>query len=239
MSGTNSIAFNGDSPVMSGTWINRRTGDSFTVRDSFFEDGQYVVTTTDNRRLNYGQLMDYEQTDPKSLAEFKAEQSSIKKDSSKSSLPKEVADMLASEDSAGHVNEDIILPDDLALISGSPIAPPPAAEKPAGNIYKEADPISSNYMIIDKALKKTDLPEVRCEMKWTSYPSREIEMLKDVMDIPADEIADYYISKLDLHEIKRSLEEAIRKTLSPPAPEKEDMKERMARVRAAKKNKKD
>ena len=32
------LIFNGEGPVMEGTWYNPNTGDAFTVRDSFFED---------------------------------------------------------------------------------------------------------------------------------------------------------------------------------------------------------
>ena len=42
------MMFGGEGPVMQGTWYNPNTGDAFTVRDSFFEDNQYVVTTTDD-----------------------------------------------------------------------------------------------------------------------------------------------------------------------------------------------
>ena len=40
------MMFGGEGPVMQGTWYNPTTGDAFTVRDSFFEDNQYVITTT-------------------------------------------------------------------------------------------------------------------------------------------------------------------------------------------------
>ena len=41
------LTFGSEGPMMEGTWYNTRTGDSFTVRDSFFEDNQFVITTTD------------------------------------------------------------------------------------------------------------------------------------------------------------------------------------------------
>ena len=31
-------------------------------------------------------------------------------------------------------------------------------------------------------------------MKWTKFPDREIEMLVDIMDIPLEEVSDYYMS---------------------------------------------
>ena len=34
-------------PMMSGTWVNPQTGHEFTVRDCFFQDGNFMVQTTD------------------------------------------------------------------------------------------------------------------------------------------------------------------------------------------------
>ena len=50
------INFNMEGPIMDGTWYNPNTGDSFTVRDSFFEDNQFMVSTMDGRVLNYNQI---------------------------------------------------------------------------------------------------------------------------------------------------------------------------------------
>ena len=55
----NNISFNGEGPVMSGTWYNPKTGDSFTVEDSYFQDNQYLVKTTDGRMLDYNFIQNY------------------------------------------------------------------------------------------------------------------------------------------------------------------------------------
>ena len=67
------IVFDTQGPVMSGTWYNPKTGDSFTVRDSFFQDNQFVVTTTDGRMLSYNQIQHYVQSD-KPIAPQKPQQ---------------------------------------------------------------------------------------------------------------------------------------------------------------------
>ena len=38
----NNLMFTGDGPLMTGHWHNYKTGDSFTVADTFFQDNQYV-----------------------------------------------------------------------------------------------------------------------------------------------------------------------------------------------------
>ena len=55
----NNLTFGMEGPIMDGTWYNTQTGDSFTVRNSFFEDNQYIVQTTDGRILRYDQIQNY------------------------------------------------------------------------------------------------------------------------------------------------------------------------------------
>jgi hypothetical protein len=52
--------------MMSGTWTNPRTGDSFTVKDCLIEDNAgAVIYTTDGRRLSMDMISDYIQSDVK------------------------------------------------------------------------------------------------------------------------------------------------------------------------------
>ena len=57
------ISFNLDGPIMTGTWYNPKTGDKFTVRDTYFEDNNYMVITTDGRRMDYNMIQNYVKSD--------------------------------------------------------------------------------------------------------------------------------------------------------------------------------
>lgn len=61
----NNVTFNMDGPTITGHWYNTKTGDSFTVRDSFFEDNQLIIQATDGRVFGYEQLQDYIQSKEK------------------------------------------------------------------------------------------------------------------------------------------------------------------------------
>ena len=70
------LMFTGDTPLMSGHWHNYKTGDSFTVADSFFQDNQYLIKTTDGRMLDASRIGDYIQTPtaiPKEMMESQQE----------------------------------------------------------------------------------------------------------------------------------------------------------------------
>jgi hypothetical protein len=64
------ISFSIDGPVMTGTWYNPKNGDSFTVRDTYFEDNQYMVITTDGRRMDYNMIQNYIKSGMNKVAAF-------------------------------------------------------------------------------------------------------------------------------------------------------------------------
>jgi hypothetical protein len=180
------MTFGTEGPVMSGTWYHPTNGDKFTVADTFFEDNQLLVRTTDGRLLNYNIIQNYIQ---QSSADTSTQISS-----ERPQLPREVMDLVE-----------------------------PVQDKlyePIGNLYSntqesvaiESKP--SNQPIVDKALSKTEIPELKIELVWTKYPEREIEMLKDIMDIPVDEIIQWYINKFDLNNIRQQISDSINKTLN-------------------------
>lgn len=200
------MMFGGEGPVMQGTWYNPTTGDAFTVRDSFFEDNQYVVTTTDGRYLRYDQIQNYIQSDMK-LEDLKQ----LKKDNTvkEEALPAEVSNLIAGDD----VN-DMLLPEDAALINkpvnrdlGNIYATPTQQKQPAG--YTTQPVQNMNNAIIEKALKNTAKPNFSINVKWDNYPSKEIEMLKDIMDIPVTEIVDWYLDNIQLDEFVMAFKAAI------------------------------
>lgn len=206
------MMFGGEGPVMQGTWYNPKTGDAFTVRDSFFEDNQYVVTTTDGRYLRYDQIQSYIQTEMKldELKQIKSE-NVIKQDEQ---LPAEVSELISTNDE--YSNDSMMLEEDIALINNThtPVK--------LGNIYEplttqQKQPVgyttqpmqNMNTAIIEKALKNTVKPDFSINVKWTDYPVKEIEMLKDIMDIPVDEIVEWYLNNIQLEDFIMAFKNAI------------------------------
>ena len=201
------MMFGGEGPVMQGTWYNPHTGDAFTVRDSFFEDNQYVVTTTDGRYFRYDQLQNYIQSDMKleDLKKMKIENKQEEK------LPSEVSNLID-----GDNYSNMMLPEDQAILNQS---------KPLGNInnvnsnntqVKLESPINTNMnsTIIEKALKNTVKPNFSINIEWPNYPSKEIEMLNDIMEIPSDEIVEWYLNNIQLNDFIMSFKNAIDNKIS-------------------------
>lgn len=207
------MMFGGDGPVMQGTWYNPTTGDAFTVRDSFFEDNQYVITTTDGRYLRYDQIQNYIQSDMKldDLKQLKKE-NTVKEEA----LPAEVSNLIETDEDiyfGGNVN-DMLLPEDAALLNkpvnrdlGNIYATPTQQKQPTGYIIQPVQ--NMNAAIIEKALKNANKPNFSINVKWDNYPSKEIEMLKDIMEIPVTEIVDWYLDNIQLDEFIMAFKAAI------------------------------
>lgn len=199
------MTFGTEGPMMSGTWYNPKNGDAFVVRDSFFEDNQYIVSTTDGRYLRYEQLQNYIQTDMKieDLKKRKAE-NQVK---SKPEIPAEVASILETPESNNY--NDYLLPDEDVLTRG-------INTSSLGNLYESKpvmqtpSPATMNEAIIEKALKNAPKPEIKVDIFWDVYPEKQIEMLKDVMEISEDEIINWYLDNIDMMEVVDALKDAIR-----------------------------
>jgi hypothetical protein len=208
---------------MQGTWYNPSTGDAFTVRDSFFEDNQYVVTTTDGRYLQYNQLQNYVQSDMK-LEDLKKLNTNTKsKVNQVEALPAEVANLIDNTNdpiSDSHVDDYFgILPEDMDMLT-NPIATPklgnihatPTVTAPSVYARPLDVPIAEvnmNTAIIEKALKNTKQPDFILSLKWADYPEKQIEMLRDIMDIPADEIVEWYLDNIQFDEFVQIFKAAI------------------------------
>lgn len=194
--------FNGDSPIMTGTWYNPETGDSFTVRDTFFEDNQMVIQAMDGRVLYYDQIQHYVQTDgPIPKVENKPKQET---------LPAEVMNILAPTDEE-YVD---ILPEDAAMISGLGNMHVAPSTSESGFVSKlpmthNPLPINTNSSIIEKALSKRSLPDIQISIDWKDFPKQEVCMLMDLMDISKDEIIAWYVSKLDVQTIMECLHSTV------------------------------
>lgn len=208
----NGLMFGMEGPNMEGTWYNPKTGDSFTVRNSFFQDNQYIVQTTDGRILDYNTLQSYIQSDrpiemPKPQPKHET-------------LPAEVENLIECPSD----NMYDILPEDLNMINGG--------SKSLGNLATptnrtQGDPISSisytqvdqNFTMIEKALAKKSMPDIQVSIDWKNFPQREMDMLIDIMDVNEDEIIDWYVRQIDTNYLAECLKEVIKdhihKQLSP------------------------
>jgi hypothetical protein len=169
--------FNG-SDIIGKRWYSTKTNDSFVVKDVLMdESGGVSFFTTDNRTIDSSQLGNYIQSDtpinniPKQQPKLDIDLSKIDPDA-----------IVLTKD------EDI-----LTLIDSnqSPWVSPPIIIDPDTT----ASTRDEDTMIIEKALKKIEFPQVCCSFTWNEFPKKELSMLLEIMEIPIEKVLDYICKK--------------------------------------------
>ena len=196
----------GEGPILSGHWYNPSTGDSFTVRDTYFEDNNLYVITTDGRRLNYDIISKYVQSDKPIPKQPNLAQQQT------NTIPPELANQILNPVSS--VNSDFndsefgILEDDMALISGQNNKEKAITRDQFNiNSVKQTLQEDEDTMLIRRILSRAKKPEILCNINW-DFPRKQMEML-DMMCVDFEKIADYYINNMDLNEIREVLKQDL------------------------------
>lgn len=190
------LTFGVDGPVMEGTWYNVKTGDSFTVRNSFFEDNQYIVQTTDGRVLNYNQIQNYIKSD-KPIDIHQLNQQDI--------IPAEVSSLIEPEpNSLGNLMDSGMY--DYRHDSQTATQPVTLTNHNTVDL--------TNHTVISKAMSKRTMPTINVDVKWKNFPIKEINMLIDLMDVTEEDIVDWYINNVDVDTVATQIKESIKKYLT-------------------------
>lgn len=213
MNSYDAMIFSGETPMMSGTWYNPQTGDSFTVADAFFQDNQYLVKTVDGRILDYNIIKNYIKSDKPIPTQ---------KNPVKEQLPKEVSNILLKE--SGNLNSPLndtlqndtlqndILPEDMDLIKPRSLGNLNAPTNTP--INTPAQPHNPFGVIIERALAKKDQPLLDVKVNWENFPHKEIELLTSVLDLSIDEIIQWYISQIDMSQIESIVAKTLTETIN-------------------------
>ena len=198
------IEFGMDGPIMSGTWVNPKTGHKFTVKDTYFEDTGFKIMTTAGQILDYSMIENYVQENlapgekPVEWNKVNANNNGAYPD-----LPPEIANELLTE------NIGIYNPLDVPLSTGNNNE----NKKPVnGNV-------SNNYTIIDKALSKylsslkfdlilKDTKKINSK-KGTKFEDAIAMLIHHFDGIKKEEIIDYIVDN-SLDKIKQSLKRTLK-----------------------------
>lgn len=204
-------SFGIDGPIMTGQWVNPQTGDKFTVRDSFFQDGQYVVQTMDGRMLGYNQLQQYVKTENPQQSQRS------------SSLPPEVEALIGGSGPAS--NSQDILPEDMAMITGSSVSAGSSkissvtestnsVEQPP--VHLSSSPQDFDLELIRRILNNKINIDISPQIIWVRYPQKELSILMDMFGVSADKITDFIMGKFDINDYMERIRNYVKQALAEP-----------------------
>jgi hypothetical protein len=214
----------GEGPILTGNWYNPKTGDSFTVRDTYFEDNNFYVLTTDGRRMDYNLMSQYVQSDkpiPK-----------MEQPKPQAQIPQEVLSQMVESGGA----DDFMTDEDRALIMGSPVQPQqtvqptvqPTIHPNFSGTVTQGQGESEDDMLVRRILKRSTTPDIDCKVSWRNFPTKQMEML-NMMAVDVDAIVDYYIKDIDLEQIREIVKEAVRKHIEKSLCVEEQTEEKPAK----------
>lgn len=170
--------FNG-SDIVGKRWYSTKTNDSFVVKDVLMdESGGLSFFTTDNRTIDSSQLGNYIQSDTP-INNIPKQQPKLDIDLSK----------LDADTPITVINEDEDILNTPISSNQSPWVSPPIT------IERKEEKIDEEIMIIEKALKKIEFPQVCCSFTWNEFPKKELSMLLEIMEIPMEKVLDYICKK--------------------------------------------
>lgn len=202
---------NGDGgPFMSGTWYNPNTGDSFTVRDTFFEDNNLIVMTTDGRRLNYDIVSRYIKSDKPIQKQPQLQQQPMQQiqQNNTTNTPKDIQDMLDEDPGLkiGQISDPIQQYPQSVAVTG-------IHEDSKGIIHEVED---EDDLLVRRIMKRATKPEIKCGIVWNNFPSKQLEML-EMMGVDENKIAEFVIKSFDLNTIQEQIKKSIIDYINKPA----------------------
>lgn len=186
--------------VQGTTWYHRTNGDKITVREVIFDmDGsmQYIIDTGNGGRktIDASVLNDYIQSDkPLNLPKHMPPPQKIK-----------IGDLEGrpNDGTAQKIMLDGLDDNDFEYTNFRENTPTrfegmgidqPTIPRPQLKLDMLTSAPSSNWSIIERALKKTEMPTIENKYVWENYPQKEIDMLIDILDVPQDDIIEYLTS---------------------------------------------
>lgn len=196
----NGINFTMDGPIMDGTWYNISTGDSFTVRDTFFQDNQLMVSTTDGRLMDYNMIQNYIKSD---------KPINVPKQQKNNEIPTEVVELLESSSP----QDPYMLEEDMNLIYNNmpTVTKSNNCTTPKLHTDSVVDTVKTeDQRLVERVLSRQQQPSISCNINWTKFPQKQMDVLMDMMGVDLDDVCDFYISKIDLNDIRESIKRDIK-----------------------------
>lgn len=195
----------GESPMISGTWYNPKTGHHFTAKDTYMEDNRMYVLTTDGQRIDYEMLSQYVQSDnpQRDMKEFQ------KPKPAAAVLPPEVQSAVLPPEVA-NPGDDLLSDEDKALINGTAAEPRmgnPVPQHELGNIHQTI-PEDEDTLLVRRMLKRAEAPQIDCDIVWKNFPTKQLDML-ETMGVDLEKVAEFYIKDLNVTKIKETIKSRI------------------------------
>lgn len=191
-------------PMISGQWVNQRTGEVVTVRDSYMDGEQMYVTLSNGKQITMEDFQCYVQMseDNDKLIESIQKQQNEKKNKPKydPSLVFDGIDTTPKTTSSVSPLQKQILSQEANSL-GITYEENAAATNNTDTVVKTVvdkstvETSSEQEKMIMKILDKSDAPTIEFSVTWEGCPKKEMSMLKEYFGVSSEDIAKAIIKK--------------------------------------------
>lgn len=194
---------------ITGKWINRLTGDTITVRNTFIDGDNMIILTADGRQISMNEFQNYIQ-----MGDDEYDTNGHKIGSSSTGIGNIMEIEKERRVTLGHNNniskkvidnsfED---PFEKQIDKGR-------EQKIKKKVTKE---ISESEKLLNKLFEKINLDvDVKIDLNCTNFPTKELNMLQMIYDVTIEDISNYIIKNVINEEAFRSaVSTYIKKQLS-------------------------
>lgn len=189
----------GGGPMISGNWINTKTGETVTVRDSFMDGEDMVIMLTNGRQLSLNDFQDYVQQSEEEYDEH-GNMISATNGGGIQAQPVVQKKAKANVDAATiFAGMDEPQPNDTApqsdldevmanVQANAPAAPLVNDEQPKKTGERDVK-MSEGLAAVSKIIHRSSSPKFKVMVEWEDFPKQELEMAKKFFDATDDDIA--------------------------------------------------
>ena len=196
--------------MISGKWINKRTGETINVRDSII-DGNNMIVISDRGQIDFNIFSrDYIQACDDNIYDYKGNVVGTEKLSTAEIIGEQPAVPVKQE------NDDdfnvLTMPLDARGKTTVKHTNKEHTEQKHGNQLSKQKPENEEFKMIDKIFSKINSnPQISITINWADFPAKELNMLKSFFDVSDEEICKYIYNKyVDEEVVKDAINDLLR-----------------------------
>ena len=175
---------------ITGTWVNRMTGAKVVVRSTVIDGDDMLIICADGRQLKMTEFQNYIQM---SDDNSNGNDTSVSLDDIRG-LEKERRVVVATNNRQA-LYYDNPYEDNSQYITNNHEPYREFIEKP--QIEEKPKQVSESEKLLNKLFEKIELDaELKVDLDCTNFPSKELNMLRAIYDVTAEDISDYIVNHI-------------------------------------------
>ena len=195
---------------ITGTWVNRMTGDKVVVRSTVIDGDDMLIICADGRQLKMTEFQNYIQM---SDDNSNGNDTSVSLDDIRG-LEKERRVVVSATNNRQALYYDNPYEDNSQYITNNHEPYREFIEKP--QIEEKPKQVSESEKLLNKLFEKIELDaELKVDLNCINFPSKELNMLRAIYDVTAEDISDYIVNNIiNIDVFKSAVTQYVNKQLT-------------------------